>query len=455
MSKHLLRGWPTRGSSGALGARTGPQPRSAPSSSDLDNLLDRVLAETTARSLLDTIVSEADNAARRKQHRQDQMNERLLREILDEHSQKSGKRTDARKVTRSLATLIRRRAPVPFQAAMRFAQMLLQQAGLMGRLEGTEITGWDIPGYTLAEICNALPINWQARAAGCNLFQAGGDPVGTVYAPGPPEMVLANRYPVSTGFRYDSVQRWTRDAIGNSAVPAPVRSPVTRTVETVRRSFPNVDPDMFPPGVSLDPLPLPYRLRNSKRYTDTYQGHHRERVSRRPKRMKGYEVAASRIEATITVDPKTDTAFVGQPPPPDHAATHLLVPPRRGEKETKFSGRLGGVHRFLVTWGMTPTEWLDFLDALYAALPGEVRSNPRYHGNVSNRVRAVYENLEKIDVAQAIENVILNQIEDAIIGRAQGALARYGKSKMGEDGFQRFRMQYTQLMRQMNYGPSL
>ena len=330
--------------------------------------------------------------------------------------------------------------------------MLLRQAGLMGRLEGTEITGYDIPGYTLAEVCNSLPINWQARAAGCNLFQAGGDPLGTAYTPGPPEMVLANRYPVSTGHRYDSVQRWTRDAIGNNAIPEPVRSPVTRTIEIGGRSFPNVDPDMFLPGVSIDPLPLPYRLRGAKRYADTYQGHHRERVSRRPKRARQYEVAASRIEATITVDPKTDTATVGQPPPPDHGTTHLLVPPRRGEKETKFSGRLGGVHRFLVVWGMTPTEWLDFIDALYAALPGHVRGDPRYHGSVANRVRAIYENLDEIDVAQAIENVIYNQIEDAIIGRAQGALARFGKKQMGAERFERFRTQYTSLMRLMRHG---
>jgi len=69
------------------------------------------------------------------------------------------------------------------------------------------------------------------------------------------------------------------------------------------------------------------------------------------------------------------------------------------------------------------TETDDFMTAMWDALPEKFRKVERAkrHGKrprMAERWKQVYQNLDQIDVAAAIKEVIKNQAEDYIIGKA-------------------------------------
>lgn len=71
---------------------------------------------------------------------------------------------------------------------------------------------------------------------------------------------------------------------------------------------------------------------------------------------------------------------------------------------------------FLLKWGINfLSEVGDFGTALYYALPWDIRR--RYGRSVTEQSKALYENFDKIDITQAVTNIILNQFQDMLIGR--------------------------------------
>lgn len=87
-------------------------------------------------------------------------------------------------------------------------------------------------------------------------------------------------------------------------------------------------------------------------------------------------------------------------------------PPGEGTRERKVRVRgSGGVLRIL----NSVTEALDFIDALWLALPANLRTP---YATPQQKLADLYTNINEIDVEQAITNVILEQVEDYAFGRA-------------------------------------
>jgi len=89
---------------------------------------------------------------------------------------------------------------------------------------------------------------------------------------------------------------------------------------------------------------------------------------------------------------------------------HKRTPPSRNEKEKKSRAS-----KFVAGFGMAYlafTEALDVIGALWKAMPD---SKP--HGlNPFEKARYIASHMEQLDMAEAVKNLVENQIEDAIIG---------------------------------------
>jgi len=101
------------------------------------------------------------------------------------------------------------------------------------------------------------------------------------------------------------------------------------------------------------------------------------------------------------------------PPPPR--------PPRKNEKEVKIKPGNYLVWRIFDAAFDAFTETQDFTNAIFEALP-ENRQKERgrflHRFDTDGRLRKIYDHFDEIDWHEALQNVIVNQIEDAIIGKA-------------------------------------
>lgn len=111
-------------------------------------------------------------------------------------------------------------------------------------------------------------------------------------------------------------------------------------------------------------------------------------------------------------------------------------PPARREKERKFTDRIGRLTAALVNALDKVSEGGEVIDALYNALPEKVRAvydkahkddvymGPGGQYNVDGvnwKAEALYNHWDELDVQQAVENIIANEIEDALYGAAFAA----------------------------------
>ena len=111
----------------------------------------------------------------------------------------------------------------------------------------------------------------------------------------------------------------------------------------------------------------------------------------------------------------------GQSAPKTHDLTTPSSRPPKREKEVKHKLPTAAVHILKAVSAVT--EGLDFVDALYEALPSEYR--PRYRKtkheklNVTphEKVKALLEHGENIGIYDAISNLVSNQIEDYTFGK--------------------------------------
>jgi hypothetical protein len=111
------------------------------------------------------------------------------------------------------------------------------------------------------------------------------------------------------------------------------------------------------------------------------------------------------------------------PTPPEHRRER----PGRDVKEGKTSiasGALRLVFRVAKRGINAATESGDVVDAIYEAIPFEVRKHWRkkgadgkYHDpRLLKKVELLYENWSKVDTSVALKNIALNELEDAVIG---------------------------------------
>ena len=105
--------------------------------------------------------------------------------------------------------------------------------------------------------------------------------------------------------------------------------------------------------------------------------------------------------------------------------------PPPGTKERKFIGNvsprspLGLILNFV-------TESVDVVNAIYKALPGSVRRNVFTNGGYVKvspqaKAEAIYRHFDEVDIEKAIENIVIEQLEDmlyGLAGRASASAAR-------------------------------
>ena len=66
------------------------------------------------------------------------------------------------------------------------------------------------------------------------------------------------------------------------------------------------------------------------------------------------------------------------------------------------------------------TETMDIVDALGSALPKKLRK--KFNGMLLHeKVQFLYKHYDKLDVADAVRAIIMNQLEDKLIGSLHGA----------------------------------
>ena len=116
----------------------------------------------------------------------------------------------------------------------------------------------------------------------------------------------------------------------------------------------------------------------------------------------------------------------GYPPPlpkPD--------PPRRrpegGTKEKKVRG-VSGIVASIQAGAHTLSEANDLADAIWTALPSQYRTK----GKPSTQQKAIdiYNGWQHIDINKAVQNIIVNQVIDAAIGKSSGAVDSWLKTRV-------------------------
>lgn len=139
---------------------------------------------------------------------------------------------------------------------------------------------------------------------------------------------------------------------------------------------------------------------------------------------------------------RIESDSAGPAPAPRPSAGARPRPPGRGTKEVKMTLTIGGLPGKLIG---NAGETIDFIEALHDALPKDCqakakrrtgiygygrprKANPEWMASTPyEKAIAIYNCINRIDVSQAIINLITNQVEDYLIGKvgkAAGKAAR-------------------------------
>ena len=89
--------------------------------------------------------------------------------------------------------------------------------------------------------------------------------------------------------------------------------------------------------------------------------------------------------------------------------------PPKGTKERKIKGN--GLLRLFGKGLSTYSEVGDFIESLWDALPERYQTEDAHLGE---KMMDLYENINELDIAKAVENLIKNEIEDRIVGKLIG-----------------------------------
>lgn len=127
---------------------------------------------------------------------------------------------------------------------------------------------------------------------------------------------------------------------------------------------------------------------------------------------------------------------------------HVPEPPRPGTREKKGRMPVGLMRALGVAY--QATEAADLADALFDALPKDIRKQVPKSGRARkgsrigegtpyatpwDKARHVWENLEHLDLSQAVINILKNHILDMIIGGAHGRTDEFSRRFVGGSRF--------------------
>lgn len=272
---------------------------------------------------------------------------------------------------------------------------------LAGQID--EAGGWTVhPGWTKCPTpsCDGTVTHWfwigLSSCAGFPACPAGQSAVGFPVAPGTPD--ATRRYLLMGEHTHDSAGQprytyhaaWLRDLASNVNYPEYV-APFTRPY-FFPAEFPRTSPRQHPwlnPTVNPIGAPMPARAPSAPPYK------------------------------ALPHMPQLPWRQTGPRPAPRLASSPLPRPPGPGVKERKFAiSKIGGLN--LVRFIGAVTESADLGNALYDALPDRYKLPP--HSLFRDKMLQLYKHFDKVNVLDAIDNIIHNEIED----RAFGAAGRAG-----------------------------
>lgn len=207
-----------------------------------------------------------------------------------------------------------------------------------------------------------------------------------------------------THYRDMPSSRW-RIAVAewNAEWPAPPRFDIAPGHAPLERPWPwpNADPMQWPPGAPA-PWPVAPPVRPAPRpgtnpWRDPVeQPNLRPRPRRRPPRRIEYP----RIDFSPGQRPRIRPRIDPRP-----------RPPRGPERKALVFG-----FRPWLSWFMSPTsEWADVVESLFDALPQRRRRSCNLRG--LSWEACIVENFNQINLREALENLLTNEVEDQVIGR--------------------------------------
>lgn len=169
----------------------------------------------------------------------------------------------------------------------------------------------------------------------------------------------------------------------------------------------------------------PYGVRGERNAVGPYA------APRRAGSQADYVIAADSLGQTVSPTP--------------YAPPHKQEPPPSYEKERKLSvySYAGGIGTAALAIVGAVGEAGDFLDALYDALPDEVKPKGSWFSarreylppSFTKRMTALYENWDKVDLNAAIDNLVINHYEDKLFGFF-GEVAKRGiNTRLQHSGF--------------------
>lgn len=243
-------------------------------------------------------------------------------------------------------------------------------------------------------------------------------------------------------YRITGVVRWPgkltvpRNAPSAAAMPHYRRGVAIPAGQPV--IWPGVDPLTEPrtdpaqlPGASPDPRPLPYRAIPHRR-ANPYRPPG-ERWERGPLPMwPGPRNVTPTVGLTIP-HPSTGRAPSVQV---GAAARGSTLPPKRTkERKMAFDRTKNAAFRTGDALINLITESGDFIDAIYKALPKELRKKhfKALDGNVSDydKAVAIWKNFDKVDAGEAVANLGENAAKDSIVGKYSKMANTFNKYKPG------------------------
>lgn len=144
-------------------------------------------------------------------------------------------------------------------------------------------------------------------------------------------------------------------------------------------------------------------------------------------------VAPGRGLQGYTAGNTAPTTVVNRPQPPGGTVfpPHVLVAPGPGEKERKSNNMPKWLVRGL-NWALQTTEYVDVINAIADAFEYKKRRKPG-----EGKIPFIYRMWTKATTAQlqqAIINVILNELEDQIVGRVQSPITVPGVGTLRQVG---------------------
>lgn len=322
-------------------------------------------------------------------------------------------------------------------------------------MKGTEPSkNYQFPGYYLAADCGRRPdligaSSWAYACAATLLENHTGPGAPATSFPNSATIgyiiwnerqVNSNTWAYQKALGYAPLPGATRVPNNFNGYPVPGKPPVyVPVVAPTPNYYPAANPEMLPIGQPAPtPAPIPFPAiphRNPTGYPQSPAWGNDDPV-----------IVIENPGAAPTKEITVDGVKTTRP-------RHEYRPPRKNEKERKVNatvkGNLGvGVERIIS--GLTESN--DAINAIYDALPDEykvqmwvVNKAPydkywfvgwkdhkfysrygnanRYHKEVRNKVkpqeklRQIYKNFEHLDIAKALQNLVINEIQDQAIGR--------------------------------------